>query len=64
MSPTSKNELLEYSNNQGVNMRPIWKLMYKLPMFSHAIMGEMGNAEKIESLLVNLPSSPKKAIRK
>ena len=61
---TSKNELLEYSNNQGVNMRPIWKLMYKLPMFSHAIMGEMGNAEKIESLLVNLPSSPKKAIRK
>ena len=61
---TSKNELLEYSNNQGVNMRPIWKLMYKLPMFSNAIMGEMGNAEKIESLLVNLPSSPKKAIRK
>jgi aminotransferase in exopolysaccharide biosynthesis len=61
---TSKNELLEYSNNQGVNMRPIWKLMYKLPMFSHAIMGEMGNAEKIESLLVNLPSSPRKVIRK
>ena len=61
---TSKNELLEYSNNQGVNMRPIWKLMYKLPMFSNAIKGEMGNAEKIESLLVNLPSSPKKAIRK
>ena len=61
---TSKNELLEYSNNHGVNMRPVWKLMYKLPMFSNAIKGEMGNAEKIESLLVNLPSSPKKAIRK
>ena len=60
----SKNELLEYSNNHGVNMRPVWKLMYKLPMFSNAIKGEMGNAEKIESLLVNLPSSPRKAIRK
>ena len=61
---TSKNELLEYSNNHGVNMRPVWKLMYKLPMFSNAIKGEMGNAEKIESLLVNLPSSPRKVIRK
>ena len=61
---TAKNELLEYSNNQGVNMRPVWKLMYKLPMFSNAIKGEMSNAEKIESLLVNLPSSPRKAIRK
>jgi aminotransferase in exopolysaccharide biosynthesis len=60
----SKNELLEYSNNHGVNMRPVWKLMYKLPMFSNAIKGEMGNAEKIESLLVNLPSSPRKVIRK
>jgi hypothetical protein len=33
-------------------------------MFSNAIKGEMGNAEKIESLLVNLPSSPRKVIRK
>ncbi len=55
-----KNELLDYANSQGVNMRPVWKLMYKLPMFQHALKGEMRNAEKIESLLVNLPSSPKK----
>jgi aminotransferase in exopolysaccharide biosynthesis len=55
----SKNELLDYSNSQGVNMRPVWKLMYKLPMFKDSLKGEMINAEKIESLLVNLPSSPK-----
>ena len=56
---SSKNELLDYSNSQGVNMRPVWKLMYKLPMFKDSLKGEMRNAEKIESLLVNLPSSPK-----
>ena len=58
----AKNSLLEYSNNKGVNMRPVWRLMYKLPMFSQSIKGEMKNAEKIESLLVNLPSSPKEII--
>jgi len=60
----AKNSLLEYSNNKGVNMRPVWKLMYKLPMFSKSMKGEMKNAEKIESLLVNLPSSPKEIIFK
>lgn len=58
----AKNSLLEYSNNKGVNMRPVWRLMYKLPMFSQSIKGEMKNAEKIERLLVNLPSSPKEII--
>ena len=43
-------------------MRPVWRLMYKLPMFSQSIKGEMKNAEKIERLLVNLPSSPKEII--
>ncbi len=54
----SREKLLKQSNASGVMTRPIWKLMYRLPMFQNAEKGPMPISEMFESLLVNIPSSP------
>jgi aminotransferase in exopolysaccharide biosynthesis len=53
----SRNSLLTYSNSAGVMTRPVWTLMHKLPMFKHALKGELPLSEWAESRLVNIPSS-------
>ncbi|MFK8066922.1 MAG: LegC family aminotransferase [Gammaproteobacteria bacterium] len=53
-----RNNFLEETNKNGVMTRPVWKLMYRLPMFENAMRGEMIVSEWLESHLVNLPSSP------
>lgn len=53
-----RNQLLRATNSNGISTRPIWMLMYRLPMFSKAFRGNMKNSEFIEAHLVNLPSSP------
>ena len=55
---TQRDTLLTELNKAGVMTRPVWKLMHRLPMFSHALCGELGNAEWLEAHLINLPSSP------
>jgi len=54
----SRDNFLQFTNEEGVMTRPIWQLMHRLPMFKHAIRDELKNSEWIEKLLVNLPSSP------
>ncbi|MFB9213636.1 LegC family aminotransferase [Vibrio sinaloensis] len=54
----ARNELLEQTNAAGVMTRPIWQLMHRLPMFQHALRGDLTHSEFIEAHLVNLPSSP------
>lgn len=54
----SREVLLQDTNAVGVITRPIWKLMHRLPMFEHALCGDLSNSEFIEAHLVNLPSSP------
>ena len=45
------------TNSKGVNTRPIWTLMNKLPMFKDAQCGNLTNAEWLEERVVNIPSS-------
>jgi len=45
-------------NEAKVMVRPIWKLMHRLPMFENAMRDDLKNSEQIEARLINLPSSP------
>jgi len=48
---------LETTNANGVMTRPIWQLMYRLPMYAHCQRDEHFNAEFLEERIVNIPSS-------
>ena len=48
---------LEYSNGNGIQTRPAWVLMNRLPMFADCVCGDLGNAGWLEDRLVNIPSS-------
>lgn len=48
---------LETTNANNVMTRPIWQLMYKLPMYSSCQRDEQINAEFLEERIVNIPSS-------
>ena len=52
-----RNAFLEYTNNQGVMTRPIWKLMNELPMFSNCQSDLLTNSFYLEGRIVNIPSS-------
>lgn len=54
----ARDELLRSTNEGGVMTRPVWQLMHRLPMFEHALRGDLAVSEKLEASLVNLPSSP------
>jgi len=56
-SAAQRDALLKATNESGVMTRPIWTLMNKLPMYSNCVMGDLTNAEWLESRVVNLPSS-------
>lgn len=48
---------LEETNKQGIMTRPIWTLMYHLPMYKKMQRDSQKNAEYLEQRIVNLPSS-------
>ena len=48
---------LKETNEQGVMTRPIWQLMYRLPMYAHCQRDVQYNAEFLEDRIVNIPSS-------
>lgn len=52
-----REEFLEYTNSNGVQTRPIWTLMYKMPPYEKCEHTEMPNSEWLEDHLVNIPSS-------
>lgn len=52
-----KLDFLDYSNTNGVMTRPIWRLMNRLPMFENCPKGDLSVAEKLENVIVNIPSS-------
>jgi aminotransferase in exopolysaccharide biosynthesis len=45
------------TNNAKVMTRPIWQLMYRLPMYQHCQRDEQLNAQFLEERIVNIPSS-------
>jgi len=52
-----KEEILKRTNAAGVMTRPIWQLMYRLPMYAKCYRDSQVNAEFLEQRIVNLPSS-------
>jgi len=48
---------LSASNNAKVMTRPIWQLMYRLPMYAICQKDEQLNAQFLEERIVNIPSS-------
>jgi len=53
----ARNEFLKATNENGIMTRPIWQLMYKLPMYSVCQRDNQKNAEDLEATIVNIPSS-------
>lgn len=52
-----RDRFLERTNNKGVMTRPIWQLMFRLPMYSSCYRDEQKNALYLEERIVNIPSS-------
>ena len=52
-----REEFLKNTNEQGIMTRPIWNLMYRLPMYAHCQRDAQTNAEFLEERIVNIPSS-------
>lgn len=54
-----RDRFLQYSNDHGVMTRPIWELMWCLPMFEHCERDSQTNTVLLADTIVNLPSSVK-----
>lgn len=52
-----RNLFLSETNNAKVMTRPIWQLMYRLPMYANCQRDEQANAQFLEERIVNIPSS-------
>ena len=48
---------LKFTNKNGLMTRPIWQLMFKLPMYEHCMKDHQTNARYLEDRIVNVPSS-------
>lgn len=48
---------LNETNKYNVMTRPIWQLMFRLPMYRHCQRDEQKNAKFLEDRIVNIPSS-------
>lgn len=55
-----RDSFLKETNDSKVMTRPIWQLMYRLPMFNYCQRDEQKNAEFLEDRIVNIPSNAKK----
>lgn len=51
---------LAETNAAKVMTRPIWQLMFRLPMYAHCQRDEQVNASFLEDRIVNIPSSVRK----
>lgn len=52
-----RNNFLKITNDNGVMTRPIWTLMYRLPMYEFCQRDRQINAKFLEERIVNIPSS-------
>ncbi|MDC1069008.1 LegC family aminotransferase, partial [Candidatus Kapabacteria bacterium] len=56
-SKKERDEFLEFTNQNGVMTRPIWKLMSDLEMFKNCQKSDLSNSINLADRIVNLPSS-------
>jgi len=54
-----RDRLLAVSNDAGYQCRPVWTLLNSLPMYAGCPHAPLPVAERLESSLINLPSSAK-----
>lgn len=52
-----RDKFLKSTNDAKVMTRPVWQLMYKLPMYDECYRDDQKNAEFLEDRIVNIPSS-------
>src|SRR5690606_2136819 len=52
-----RDNFLKVTNENGVMTRPIWRPMYRLPMYQGCQRDEQKNTEFLEERIVNIPSS-------
>jgi len=52
-----RDPILEDTNNSGIQTRPVWTLMSRLPMFRDCPRMDLSTAESLERRVINLPSS-------
>jgi len=52
-----RDAFLKATNEAKTMTRPIWQLMYRLPMYQHCYRDDQKNAEFLEERIVNIPSS-------
>lgn len=52
-----RNSFLNATNGSNMMTRPIWQLLYRLPMYKHCYKDNQSNAEYLEKRIVNIPSS-------
>lgn len=52
-----RNEFLEYTNENNIMTRPIWRLMSDLEMFKDCQSDGLANSRWLEARIVNIPSS-------
>jgi dTDP-4-amino-4,6-dideoxygalactose transaminase len=52
-----RDSFLKYANENGIMVRPAWRLINKLEMYRNCQKGDLYNAEYFEKTVVNIPSS-------
>lgn len=52
-----RDDLLDRLNAAGIQARPIWTLMHRLPMYADCPRAPLPVAERLEASVINLPSS-------
>lgn len=52
-----RESFLKETNSKNVMTRPIWQLMFRLPMYANCQRDEQTNAQFLEERIVNIPSS-------
>ncbi len=51
-----RDRFIKFTNDNKIQTRPVWRLIYKLPMYKGCFRLETPNAEYIEERVVNIPS--------
>jgi len=54
-----RDEMLVFTNSNGIVTRPPWKLMNELPIYQHCMHDELTTSMWLQERIINLPSSVK-----
>jgi len=52
-----RNTVLQTLNDNGIQARPVWNLLHKLPMYKTCPKTDLTTAKSLEARLINIPSS-------